>query len=552
MAITANIISEFNDRGVKAAEGAFGKFSKNVVAAGAVMATALAAVTKGLYEAAQAAAEDQKSFTQLAQAMKNVTGASDALIASTDKHIGKMSMQLGIADDKLRPAFANLLRATGNLSLSQTGLGASADLATAKQIDMESASNAVAKALAGNTTALVKMLPGLRGVIDNGSTAEEVLAALNGQVGGSAEANTRTFAGALERLKVIFGEMVETVGSWLLPALTRLADLLNNSLGQAFTFLSETVGPKVEEAFAGIGRVLHEQIIPFVRDFIIPLAKAWADIYYNQVLPAILSVYEVLAEKLGKALTMIREKVEANRDTFDRLGNAFRDIVTFITRYVIPAYGTYLGKALDGVILLVGRTIDIFAALERAAFPVAKAIASAFVIAAKAILGTINSMIDGINLLIKGINAIPGVGNIPLIPRISLPSFDIGGGTSSGGLGIWGENRGDMPTGPGLGGIMPSIGAAATGGTSGGRTQGTAPSTSGGSGPSFSSLGLALDLSNWQPPEGFLAGFDPMAGMNFTVNVEGGLATSPEIGRAVVDAIKQYTNVSGPAAIAVA
>jgi hypothetical protein len=43
-----------------------------------------------------------------------------------------------------------------------------------------------------------------------------------------------------------------------------------------------------------------------------------------------------------------------------------------------------------------------------------------------------------------------------------------------------------------------------------------------------------------------------MAGMNFTVNVEGGLATSPEIGRAVVDAIKQYTNVSGPAAIAVA
>jgi len=552
MAITANIISEFNDRGVKAAEGAFGKFSKGVVAAGAVMATALAAVTKGLYEAAQAAAEDQKSFTQLAQAMKNVTGASDALIASTDKHIGKMSMQLGIADDKLRPAFANLLRATGDLSLSQTGLGASADLATAKQIDMEAASNAVAKALAGNTTALVKMLPGLRGVIDNGSTAEEVLAALNGQVGGSAEANTRTFAGALERLKVIFGEMVETVGSWLLPALTRLADLINNTLGQAFTFLSDSVGPRVEQAFSGLGRVIRDEVAPFVQDYLIPAFRALVDIYLNQILPAVSAVASMLVDKLGKAFAMLREKIEDNRDTFDRLGKAFRAIVTFITQYMQPVFTRLASGTFDVVIFAVGKLIDIFAKLERIAMPVAKAIASAFVTAAKAIISIVNTVIDATNLLIKGINAIPGVGNIPLIPRISLPSFDIGGGTSSGGLGIWGENRGDMPTGPGLGGIMPSIGAAATGGPSGGRAGGSAPSGGGGSGPSFSSLGFALDLSNWQPPEGFLAGFDPMAGMNFTVNVEGGLATSPEIGRAVVDAIKQYTNVSGPAAIAVA
>ena len=40
-------------------------------------------------------------------------------------------------------------------------------------------------------------------------------------------------------------------------------------------------------------------------------------------------------------------------------------------------------------------------------------------------------------------------------------------------------------------------------------------------------------------------------GGNFTVNVNGGLATSAEIGQAVVDAIKQYTNVSGPVDIAV-
>jgi hypothetical protein len=40
--------------------------------------------------------------------------------------------------------------------------------------------------------------------------------------------------------------------------------------------------------------------------------------------------------------------------------------------------------------------------------------------------------------------------------------------------------------------------------------------------------------------------------MGFNINVNGGLATSAEIGAAVVDAIKQFTNVSGPADIAVA
>jgi hypothetical protein len=165
--------------------------------------------------------------------------------------------------------------------------------------------------------------------------------------------------------------------------------------------------------------------------------------------------------------------------------------------------------------------------------------------AADAIRGTLNVLIDGINLLIKGINAIPGVPNIGLIPKLTAAP-------TPGGFGYLGDNRGDMPTGP----AMPSMSGMtlappSIGGSTGGRSGGTEPSAGGGSGPSFSSLGLALDLSNYQPPADFLAGYDPFAGMGFTINVNGGLATSAEIGNAVVDAIKQYTNVSGPADIAI-
>jgi hypothetical protein len=113
---------------------------------------------------------------------------------------------------------------------------------------------------------------------------------------------------------------------------------------------------------------------------------------------------------------------------------------------------------------------------------------------------------------------------------------------------------------------VPQIGTVggAPGGSSGGRSGGSRNGNmtfdNTGSGPSAASLGLALDLSKFTPSANFLEGFDPLASVGgtravmapITVNVNGGLATSADIGAAVVDAIKQYTNVSGPADIAVA
>lgn len=42
------------------------------------------------------------------------------------------------------------------------------------------------------------------------------------------------------------------------------------------------------------------------------------------------------------------------------------------------------------------------------------------------------------------------------------------------------------------------------------------------------------------------------AAMNVTINVDGGLATSAEIGESVVNALRQYNQVQGPIPVAVA
>lgn len=558
MAILVKIISQFDPKGSKKAESSFQSLTRTAKTMGVAVGAAAAAVGKGLYEAVQAAAEDQKSFEQLAQSMRNVTKASDALIQSTDKQLGKMSMAAGIADDKLRPAFSNLLRATGSVTLSQKGLTAAMDLSVATGKDLDAVSLAVGKALNGQTTALFKMLPGLRGVVDEGSSAADILAAINSQVGGAAEANAKTYAGSLERMRVIFGEIVETIGGAFLPVLVRVADFLNNTLTGYFTYLSETVMPRVSDVFERLAAAFTEHVLPVLRDYVIPAFQYLADVYYNRILPAIAEVAKVLIDKLGAAFVMIREKIEANRESFAGLREFMDRVVTFITRYWIPTYGKVMAGALDHGIKLLGLTIDGFARFIDFAKPFVSAIASMVSAAVNGIVSVLNAGIDGLNTFIGFYNRLPGMfkpfGDISLIPRIVLPSLDLES-YKPGGFGYFGENRGDMGAAAGglnLGGI-----SGPAGGSSGGR----------------SGAAAALDLSGQAPPTmGQTAGFnpiwdlskipifdmpvDPLASVGGTaavmVNVNGGLATSAEIGRAVVDAIKQYTNVSGPAEIAVA
>jgi len=53
-------------------------------------------------------------------------------------------------------------------------------------------------------------------------------------------------------------------------------------------------------------------------------------------------------------------------------------------------------------------------------------------------------------------------------------------------------------------------------------------------------------------PDYFMAELEARAATEITVNINGGLGTSAEIGEAVVNSIRSYNQVQGPANIAVA
>ena len=162
-----------------------------------------------------------------------------------------------------------------------------------------------------------------------------------------------------------------------------------------------------------------------------------------------------------------------------------------------------------------------------------------------------NSLIGAVNIIISGLNFIPGV-NISTINPIKLPRIGSGGGGASL-ASIYAEREGNLPSGAAFAVPAAAIPSLAVGGGGGGG--------GGGSRVSVAPRGLT-GLTTMTPAEiaqgnanadFFAGGLDnPRVRQEITVNVNGGLATSAEIGEAVVNSIRSFNTVHGPANIAVA
>jgi hypothetical protein len=217
--------SVFDDSGLKKAQKDFGSVGRKLKGIlGAVgLGVGLSAATSFLKEAGKAAVTDAKSQAILAQALKNTVGANDEVIASVEKSIAKFSIQNGIVDDQLRPAFQSLVMATGSVANANDLMQMSLDLSATKQISVEKAASILGKAFNGNTMQLTRLMPELKG-------STNLFGDLQQSIKGMAEqaANTDPFA----RINVIFSEMQETIGRALIPYFQQLTTYLASPVGQ--------------------------------------------------------------------------------------------------------------------------------------------------------------------------------------------------------------------------------------------------------------------------------------------------------------------------------
>ena len=247
MSIGIPIISTFEDKGIKAAIKEFQQLETNTEKLGAAaragakvaaigftaLAAGAAAAGAVLFKAAQAAAEDQAAQQQLATQLQSTTDATSLQIKGVEDFIDKTQRATGVADDKLRPALGRLAGATGDVNKAQDLLNIALNLSAATGKDVETISNALARAQEGAYGPLEKLGIGYEKGEIKARGFEDVQKDLEERFSGAALAKADTYEGVMDRLRITFDELKETVGYKILPVMTELGDAALR-IGDAF------------------------------------------------------------------------------------------------------------------------------------------------------------------------------------------------------------------------------------------------------------------------------------------------------------------------------
>ena len=298
------------DTGSKEVEGFGGKLEKfGKVAAAAFAAAAAAAAAyavKLAVDGVKAAIEDEAAQLRLANALKNVTSATDDQIAAIEQQILKTSLATGVADDKLRPALQRLAVATGSVTKSQDLLTLALDISAATGKDVETVSNALGKAYEGNTSSLSRLGVGLSAAEIKTLGLEGTVKQLAETFGGAATVQANTFQGQIARLKVGFDEAKESVGAALLPTLQKLLDYFINTVIPKFIEFKDAALKPVTDAIARNKDSLTI-LYNFIKDFVVP----------------------VLINNLGSALSFIGKVAGGVLDVIGFVVNGIKSAVNF-------------------------------------------------------------------------------------------------------------------------------------------------------------------------------------------------------------------------------
>jgi phage terminase small subunit len=298
----------------------FGK--KAGLAFAAAGAAAVAYAGKLAIDGVKSAIADAAAQEKLALTLKNVTGATDAQIAATEDYITKTSLAFGVTDDDLRPSLERLARATGDVEKAQKLQTVAIDVAAGSGKSLEAVTNAMAKAAEGNTAALSKLGIGLTSAQLKTMSMDQITAKLADTFENQASTKADTFQGKLNRLTIAFDEGKETVGAFILDAITPMVELI------------------------------VKNVIPAIQDFTSNLGEK---------LQPVMKVIQPIINGLRSAFNSVSSALRDNNEELQPFYNFMKAIYNFAKDYLAPVIGETLGLAFKTLGKIIAGIIDTFA-----------------------------------------------------------------------------------------------------------------------------------------------------------------------------------------------
>jgi hypothetical protein len=209
-------------------KGHFGSLKSGAAGILAAAGGAIIALGGTLREAAQ----DADQTVLLADALTRVAGATEEVNAAVEDWITNTSIASGVADSDLRPALLRLATVTGEVESAQKLLTLAMDISAQTGAPLESVSKALGKAYKGQTGPLGKLTGLTFTAGENAGAWSRNQKLLNDKFGGAAQKKADTYTGTVDRLGVAFSEVVENLGTSLLPLLEDFADYLSSPEGK--------------------------------------------------------------------------------------------------------------------------------------------------------------------------------------------------------------------------------------------------------------------------------------------------------------------------------
>ncbi len=194
-----------------------------------VMATAAAGI--GIAAISVKLADDFESAdAKLRTALAN-TGNAFKTYQGNIEFTNKVFEKLGYNNAQTETALSRLVTATGNVTLSQRDLGIAANIAAARHMDLNAATDLLVKTEGGRYVGLSKTLGVSKEVIAGFHSTADAVDYLDTHFRGQAAAGAETFQGKVKALQAQLEDIGVKIGQAVIPIIEQLAGALSDVIG---------------------------------------------------------------------------------------------------------------------------------------------------------------------------------------------------------------------------------------------------------------------------------------------------------------------------------
>lgn len=299
-----------------------------------------------------AAAEEQLQLKKLEQALISTSNFTKVGYKELQNYATELQKVTRYGDENIIAVEAMLATFKLNTEEIKIATQATLDLAAATGQDLQSASILMGKAMVGE----VGMLKRYGIIVDEAKYKAEgwkaVIDEINVEFGGQAVAQATTYAGSIDRLKNVFGDMKEEIGKAFIPTIQKLIDwfmkgkeVIDPLTGSVENMASpfEKLKTWVHEATEAFGKYLElnwdnivgfaESVFKRISGFITIVKEA----DYSEITKGIDDLKEAFGMLIGDVDSGIVGAENKYQGFIDRIGESMQIIATFVAG--VKAFG---------------------------------------------------------------------------------------------------------------------------------------------------------------------------------------------------------------------